>query len=519
MKCIGATLLFLLHAVMVNSQIIDVKKYTLNVDLEDESNQIKVAEKINFEVLKSGAHPVFDLVQFKNSGTGMEVDSIVQDGEILDFTHENDSIRITTRSLEAIQELTIYYHGIPQDGLIIGQNKYGERTFFGDNWPNRAHHWIACVDHPSDKAQIEYYVSSPKKYKVIANGELLAVDSSNKMKDIYHYNSHVELPTKVMVIGVADFKTEQFESVENIPVSGWVYKKQASKSIFDLAISPKVLEFFINYIGPYPFEKLANVQSTTRYGGMENAGCIFYDEDALNGNRSSESLIAHEIAHQWFGNSITEENWEHIWLSEGFATYFANLHLENTKGVKVFQNQMESDRQRIISYNKNFKTPLVDNNYQDLEDLLNPNSYQKGAWVLHMMRQQIGDSLFNESIRKYYNDFKLRNANSKDFQNVIEEVTGYSWTDFFHQWVYSEGHPKIRVEVKISNSKITFDVKQTDKTFDFPLTVKLSLINGQTDFVQLMVSESKQSFTFQTKSKVKSFQLDPNVELLFENVK
>ena len=516
MKCIISIFLIVFYSGITFSQIVDVKKYTLTIYLGDASNEITVAEKINFEVLQSGIDPVFELVQLKNNGTGMKVDSILQQGGILDFNHKNDSIHIAIKSFETNQELTIYYHGIPQDGLIIGQNKYGERTFFGDNWPNRAHHWIACIDHPSDKAQIEFFVSAPKKYEVIANGEFVSIDSSNQTNNTYHYNSKIELPTKVMVIGVADFKMRQFESVGNIPVSGWVYKNQASKALYDLEIAPDVLEFFINYIGSYPYEKLANVQSTTRYGGMENAGCIFYDEDALNGNRSSELLIAHEIAHQWFGNSATEEDWEHIWLSEGFATYFANLYLENTKGEKTFQNQMESDRQRVLSFNKNFKTPLVDQNYKDLEDLLNPNSYQKGAWVLHMLRYQIGDSLFKESIRKYYSDFKLGNANTKDLQTVIEQVTGYDWTEFFNQWVYSEGHPKIRVEAKISNSKILFDLKQNGKKFDFPLTIKLNLINGETEFVELNVSEIKQSFSFPTNAKVKNYVIDPNINLLFE---
>jgi aminopeptidase N len=500
-------------------QNINVQKYTLNIELEDESNEIKVAEKIYFEVLNDGINPVFDLVQQKNNGSGMKVDSIIQNGEILGFNHKNDSLTIQTIESETNQELTIHYHGIPQDGLIIGVNKYGDRTFFGDNWPNRAHHWIACVDHPFDKAQIEFFVSAPKKYEVIANGSLVSVDSTNEILNTYHYSSNIELPTKVMVIGVADFKTKTFESVENIPVSGWVYKNNASKALYDLEIAPKVLAYFINFIGSYPFEKLANVQSTTRYGGMENAGCIFYDEDALNGNRSSESLIAHEIAHQWFGNSATEEDWEHIWLSEGFATYFANLYLEYIEGDEAFKNQMESDRQRVVSFNKNFKAPLVDENYKDLEDLLNPNSYQKGSWVLHMLRQEIGDSLFKESIRRYYDDFKLKNANSQDFQSVVEEVTGKDWSAFFNQWVYSEGHPKIRIEAKITNSKIVFDVKQINKKFDFPLTIKLNYINGETEHVLLNVSELKQGFTFQTSAKVKNYIIDPNVDLLFESEK
>jgi aminopeptidase N len=359
----------------------------------------------------------------------------------------------------------------------------------------------------------------PRQYKVIANGALQSIDSTNLNLISYQYKSAYELPTKVMVIGVADFKTKDFTSVGDIPVSGWVYKNQASKALYDLEIATKVLQFFTEYIGSYPYEKLANVQSTTRYGGMENAGCIFYDEDALNGTRSSESLIAHEIAHQWFGNSASEKDWEHIWLSEGFATYFANLYLEQTKGDKIFCNQMESDRQRVVSFNKNFMSPLVDSSYTDLEDLLNPNSYQKGSWVLHMIRKQIGDSLFKEAIRKYHDDFKYGNAESNDFKSIIENVTNLDWKSFFNQWVYNEGHPKLKIESKISNAKVVFDIKQIDKVFQFPLTIRLNLTDGTYEDVQVFISSVKQNFTFQTKSKVKSYSIDPKVELLFELLK
>lgn len=501
------------------SQNIDVKKYTIYIELNDETDEIWVKEIINFDRMNEEKKVVFDFVNLKSNGKGMVVDTVHQNNEYREFEHRNDSLFINIEKNDINQDLTIYYHGIPNDGLIIGQNKFGDRTFFGDNWPNRAHNWFACVDHPSDKALVEYFVTVPLKYQVIANGALSAVDTVFGIKKLFHYNSLHELPTKVMVIGVADFKTKEFESVNKTPVSGWVYKNQASKALYDLELAPQVLNFFIDYIGPYPYEKLANVQSTTRYGGMENAGCIFYDEDALNGNRTSEDLIAHEIAHQWFGNSATEVDWEHIWLSEGFATYFANLYIEEFKGTKAFNSQMDSDRQRVISFNKNFKSPLVDINYQDLEDLLNPNSYQKGGWILHMLRNQIGDSLFKNAIRNYYELYKFGNASTDNLKDVFETTTGASLTEFFDQWVYGVGHPKLQVESKISNTKVVFEIKQIGKKFNFPLTIRLNMMNGTKEDVTLNVSDQKQTFTFQTSAKVKSYDLDPDVNLLFEKVK
>ena len=142
-----------------------------------------------------------------------------------------------------------------------------------------------------------------------------------------------------MVFGAADFAVQLAGEHEGIPVSSWIFKEQKEKGFYDYAMALPVLEFFTKNVAPYPYEKLANVQSKTRYGGMENASCIFYYEASVKGDRSSEALIAHEIAHQWFGNSASEANWHHVWLSEGFATYWTHLYFEQTQDKSIFENR------------------------------------------------------------------------------------------------------------------------------------------------------------------------------------
>jgi aminopeptidase N len=221
-------------------------------------------------------------------------------------------------------------------------------------------------------------IKVPAKYKAIANGELLQMTALDTGFVEYFYRSNVPLPTKVIVIGIAEFVVKQVGTFNNTPVSSWVYPTNSDEALFDLDLAPDILSFFTTYIGPYEFEKLANVQSTTRFGGMENAGCIFYDENALNGTRSSEALIAHEIAHQWFGNSVTEKEWMDIWLSEGFATYFTNLYLEKTYGRDALNEQLIRNRIKVVVFYSKYPKPLVDSSVTNLEQLLNPNSYQKG---------------------------------------------------------------------------------------------------------------------------------------------
>jgi aminopeptidase N len=451
----------------------------------------------------------------------MVISSLKDEEQEIAYEHKNDQLILSNLNAKNGKEidLIIQFSGIPMDGLVIGENKYGNRTFFGDNWPNRAHNWFVCVDHPSDKATIDYTVFVPPHYEVIANGEFVQMSIIREDLHRYKYSSSVVLPTKVMVIGVADFESKDLDSDSEVSISSWVYPENKNKAFYDFDLAPQILEFFVNYIGPYEYEKLANVQSTTRYGGMENAGCIFYDEHSINGKRTSETLIAHEIAHQWFGNSVSEKDWMHIWLSEGFATYFTNLYIEKNYGVEAFQKQLAKDRKQVIDFYKKYPNPIVDSNYVNLIDLLNPNSYQKGAWVLHMLRRKIGDEHFKSGIIAFYQKYRLSNADSEDFIRIMEEISGSDLTDFFQQWIYSSGHPIIKSEAKIKKKEISITITQTqsNETFSFPLVLEMTLKSGEVILNKVEITEANHTFQFKTPGKVKSWKIDPFVDLLFQN--
>jgi aminopeptidase N len=501
---------------------IDVVKYAIDVRVDSVSPEIHVVEKITFHWLDTTEQVVFDLVGLSSDGKGMSVKSVADNGVNLDFVQENNLLIVSNCQARNRKEITwtIDFFGIPKDGLIIGNNRYGERTIFGDNWPNRAHNWFVCVDHPSDKAFVDFSIKVPAKYKAIANGELLQMTALDTGFVEYFYRSNVPLPTKVIVIGIAEFVVKQVGTFNNTPVSSWVYPTNSDKALYDLDLAPDILSFFTTYIGPYEFEKLANVQSTTRFGGMENAGCIFYDENALNGTRSSEALIAHEIAHQWFGNSVTEKEWMDIWLSEGFATYFTNLYLEKTYGRDALNEQLIRNRNKVVDFYSKYPKPLVDSSVTNLEQLLNPNSYQKGAWVLHMLRRKIGDEKFKNGVVAYYTKYRLSNANTIDFKREMEKVAGCDLDTFFQQWVFSSGHPILDIDVQMKKRKTSIKVVQTQKetVFSFPLTIQLS--QGENDssafFVTKNITKKEQVFTIKTSEKVTSWRVDPQVDLLHE---
>jgi aminopeptidase N len=180
------------------------------------------------------------------------------------------------------------------------------------------------------------------------------------------------------------------------------------------------------------------------FGGMENANNIFYDENEIDDQGNTEridELIAHEIAHQWFGNSISEKDFSHLWLCEGFATFYANYFLEQKYGVEYVKKIINADKARVLFYLKENKRPVVDTT-SDYMSLLNANSYKKGGLFLYTLRAEVGEPTFDKIIQTYYSKYKFSNANTTDFKAVAEEISGKNLTELFNKWLYSTTLPK-----------------------------------------------------------------------------
>jgi aminopeptidase N len=225
-------------------------------------------------------------------------------------------------------------------------------------------------------------------------------------------------------------------------VQSWVYPQDSTKGFYDLYPAKEIVKYFSSLIGPFPYEKLANVESKTIYGGMENSSTIFYAEPEITGTRKSLVTVAHEIAHQWFGDAVTEADWDHIWLSEGFATYFQNVFIAHQFGKDSLLNAIKRERNQVINYDKtNPHSAVVDTSIAKLTDLLNINSYQKGGWVLRMLQHVLGDELFFKGIKFYYKTYMNGNALTQDFETAMEKVSGKKLNWFFNEWIYKPGLP------------------------------------------------------------------------------
>jgi len=272
------------------NQDIDILHYCFRINLNDSTDQIEGSARITISLANPCKFAELDLTSIKSSGKGMVVSRVETDSSPLPFQHENDRLRIDLPEKQQVPgqlTITINYSGIPADGLIISRNKFGERTFFGDNWPDRARNWLPCVDHPSDKATVEFIVTAPEKYKIVSNGwlqsEYPVTGTHNTRERVTHWIEDVPVPTKVMVIGAADFAWETAGFSKGIPVQTWVYSQDRVPGFIDYKPAADIVTFYQDLIGPYSYEKLANVQSRTIFGGMENSGCIFYYEKSVTG--------------------------------------------------------------------------------------------------------------------------------------------------------------------------------------------------------------------------------------------
>ncbi|HEX2250472.1 MAG TPA: M1 family metallopeptidase [Gemmatimonadales bacterium] len=359
----------------------------------------------------------------------------------------------------------VRYRGYPRDGLIIRANQYGSRTIFADNWPDRAHLWLPSQDHPSDKATAAFHVQAPLGQQVIANGVLEKIDTLSQGNAVWHYRVGSPIPVYTMVVGIGRLARTPLPaaacSVKCVPLTVWTYPQDSAYAVNGpFRRAGQMLDFFSTRVAPYPYGSLAHVESSTRFGGMENTTAVFYDEKRYQDKTLSESTVAHETAHQWFGNAATEGDWHHLWLSEGFATYLAALWSGHADGDSAFADAMSRARTAVFG-SKATSRPILDTAATDLMGLLNSNNYQKGAWVLHQLRGLVGDSSFYTGLRRYYTAHKDSTALSADFARIMAETAGRDLDWYFHQALLQPGYATLDIRWEHEGEQLSLEIHQT----------------------------------------------------------
>jgi len=480
---------------------IDAQHYVFRLTLSDDTDEIVGEASVTVRLLRP------DVKQLSlDLASNMAVTSVDAP-----FAHNADRLNITLPAAPGdLRTVTIKYHGVPAGGLRIGTNRYHDRTFNTDNWPNQARQWLPTIDHPYDKATSEFIITAPSKYLVVANGLLVEETELGDGRKLTHWKQSVPIASWLNAIAVAPYSSRHFGTAAGVPLETWVYHQDRDKGIttFDKP-TRDAMEFFSSAIGPYSYEKLADVEIPGLQGGAEHATAIFYGEDAVT-DRPATNLVAHEIAHHWFGNSVTEKDWDDVWLSEGFATYFTLLNTEHYEGRDAFVAGLNKSRDAI------FKLPpvaIIHDNLSDMKKVTNRVIYEKGAWTLHMLRAQLGDDKFWATIREYYRRYQNANASTDDFRNVAEEISGMQLSWFFQEWLKRAGTPVIagswHYDAQARAVQIDLEQTQPGELYRLPLEV---LCAGKITKVELL--QRKQHFTIPADQDPKDLTLDPNTQML-----
>lgn len=434
-------------------RIVDAWKplhYDVDLAFNDELTEFTSARAdVSIEVLA----PKLDKIDFDFGD--LPIDSVLVNSKPARYDRSSEQMNVyLARAASRGQKLniTIKYHGHPNEGLVFAKDRDGHPSATGDNWPNRVHYWIPSLDHPSAKATVTFTVSAPQRYEVIANGKFVTL-TGNAATSHWKFEESKPIPPYCMIVAVNQgaIINSPDKSVTNLLYNVAQHDRDYAPKGF--APAAPSLAFFSQTIAPYPYEKLALIIGATRYGGMENSSAIVFTstlfDQRANDKMSAhfaiperiENVVAHEIAHQWFGDSVTEWTWADLWLSEGFATYFAGLFIEKYDGEAAFHEYMNTAAQKYFAYEKQRNAPIHDTETLDLMKLLNENNYEKGAWVLHMLRLRLGDDPFFRGLRSYYDEHASGNATTEDLRKALEKSSGKNLREFFDRWVYGSGHP------------------------------------------------------------------------------
>jgi aminopeptidase N len=428
----------------------------------------------------------------------MEVGQVRVNGAERPFTLDPQAETLTVKLDRAYGpqdrlEVAIDYSGHPKSGLYFVGPDAGypkkPRQIYSQGEADLNRHWFPSWDYPNDRTTTEMVATVKSPLQVVSNGKLLEVKDLPDGRQTWHWRMDVPHSTYLISVAIGEF-TRVADTWRGIPVEYYVPpgvdEATARRSFGD---TPKILEFFSQTTGrPYPYAKYA--QSAVldyMWGGMENISATTQTARTLHPARvdvayPSEGLVAHEAAHQWFGDLLTCEDWSNAWLNEGFADYFTALYRGFAHGGDEFDVEVDSQRRSYLGEaDGRYRRPITARIYADPQDLFDGHSYDKGALVLHMIRGQVGEEGWTRGIRDYVERFAGQTVTSADFQDSMERSTGVSLGALFDQYVHGAGHPELKVkwDYQPETRQVHLEMKQTQKLdgqtglFSFPLEVVL----------------------------------------------
>ena len=500
-----------------NQNSVDVLDYDLFFNLHPEEKYFVADAKIKAKILTEDI-PSLDFNFYDN----FELQSVKLNDSLVNYNYEGMHLSIPIdKTIQDTFLLEVKYSGTPKrvglDGFVFGKINDQQLTYTLSE-PNYASSWFPCNDIPTDKALLDMRIENDSSQVSVSNGKLMKIETSGNRK-VFHWKTFYPISTYLISLYSSDYtefddKYISLDKLDTLNIRYYVLPEHLDKAKTDFAEHPKIIKYFAETFGEYPFlkEKYGVAEFLWQLGAMENQTITGIATNLVGGDNLFLDVYVHELSHHWWGDAVGLKSWNDIWLNEGFATYCEALYFEHKSGKAALISTMMQKYQR--HYTGTLNNP---GNY-----LFSNTVYNKGAWVMHMLRWELGDSLFFNSLRNYFEKYKYSNASANDFKSVCESVSGKNLDQFFSQWVDGEGQIELNYNWEtILENDSTFltkiEIEQVNKNnnlFVFPLEVGLKFNSDSLKLFRVNVDSLTNLFTLKTGLTPLKILIDPNNWLL-----
>lgn len=516
---------------------IDVTYYGLDLRLSTSPASMTAATTITLKSTVSGLTSFFlDLNSATTSSAGLKVDSVKAGTQKLTFQHTQNKLTITApQPLANGQPLsfTVFYQGVPNNtsngpGYVnFSFDKHGpaaDPVIWTLSEPYGASDWFPCRDTPADKADSSSVrITAPAQLVSVSNGKLMSTTTNKDGTKTYLWKNSYPIAQYLISIAVSNYTqydTPFTYGSQTMPVTHYIFPETFAITGIqnNLALTPTMLQLFSNRFGAYPFlnEKYGHAQ----YGdnsGMEHQTISSMGPSTISSSylgAFTPTTIAHELAHQWFGDKITCRDWQNIWLNEGFASYAEAIYTESINGQSGYQSSINT----FMNGARNAQGSVYAQSITNVDYVFDYNrSYAKGATVLHMLRGVVGDSTFFRTLRTYAASpvVAYKTAVTEDFQAIAQQVSEKNLNYFFSQWIYGAGYPAYKATITTGGTTATVRLTQSNAmatapgSFTMPIQMKVQSAAGDTT-VTVFNDQADQTFTLPARGKVTNIVIDPN---------
>lgn len=508
----------------------DVESYDLDLRFDVPRKSVSGSATIRLRPLAGG----FDALEL--DAAELRVERVEVDGRAAKFTVDApaEKLRVALARPYAASEplaVTVFYSATPRKGLYFFPASPASPSvpaqFWSQGEADDNHFWFPCWDYPNDKATSRVSMTVASRFVTVSNGTLAKTTANRDGTKTFVWEQTRPHSSYLVMVAGGSFSVVK-DAWRGRPVTYVVPPSESQSARRVLGTTPKIMEFFSRRLAfDYPWPKYAQVAVTNFiFGGMENTSATTLADSALaeQGQRvgdTPEDLVSHELAHQWFGDLVTCRDWSHAWLNEGFATYMALVWAEHDGGERAYRSGLALARDKFLSADSGHRRPLVYNVYRDGIDLfLDEQIYNKGAWVLHMLRGHLGEALFWKGVTHYLEKHQYGLVTTDDFRVAMEEATGQQLDWFFDEWVYKSGYPQFATSTAwdAPSKTLTVVVRQKQEGADTPvfrMPADLAITTKAGRSARKVWIDSRENrFTFQLDSKPSSVTFDPDDRIL-----